>query len=86
MPRLLPKEHACLQIVSRNSTRTPLTVAAVAFDEKDGYYHAWLAKDGIVAGYSMFELLRGGKGTVPCRLCGGIVPKCECFPELRGKK
>jgi hypothetical protein len=63
MPRLLPKEHACLQIVSRTPSVKKLEVAAVAFDPKDGYYHCWLASEGIVAGYSMFELHKRGQAT-----------------------
>jgi hypothetical protein len=62
------ENNAGLQIVARNPNAKTLSVAAIAFDPKDGYYHCWLACEGIVAGYSMFELRRGGKGAVPCRL------------------
>lgn len=61
MLRVQLANDARLEIVSRTTGKTPLTVAAVAFDPKDGYYHCWLAREEIVAGYTMFELVRGGR-------------------------
>jgi hypothetical protein len=63
MLKLQLENNAHLEIVARNPNAKTLSVAAIAFDPKDGYYHCWLAKDGIVAGYSMFELHKRGQAT-----------------------